>query len=98
MNTWKRGDKAGCIKVAAGAWLTGQSPERAMETFPNGIPVRGEIYTVGGVNIWDGRTCLQIVEKPTVGVGGVDEGWAEYLFRKIVPASQQSTIEQEATP
>lgn len=93
---WKPGDKAGCVKVAAGAWLTGQTPAQAMETFPSGIPVKGAVYTVRGVNCWDGRVCLQIVGKPTVGVGGVDEGWAEYLFSKLDVTHAATTIHEEA--
>lgn len=91
---WKAGDKAVCIKEPAGLWLTGQTPP--IETFPNGLPKRGEIYLVSGVNCWNGRTCLTLTDKPTVGVDGVDEGWAEYLFRKIVPASERIHVTKEA--
>lgn len=97
MSPWNKGDRALCIKVAAGAWLTGQTPAKAMETFPKGIPVRGETYTVDHVNVWNGRTCLALVEKPTRGVEGIDEGWAEYLFTRTEPICELIEKEAEAT-
>ncbi len=87
---WKPGDKAACVKAPAGLWLNGAEPPP--ETFPYGIPVKGEVYLVFDVNCWDGRTCLQLTAKPTVGVNGIDEGWSEYLFRKVVPVSERLSI------
>ncbi len=84
--SYRIGERIMCVKNPAGAWLTGAVPPEG--TFPCGAPSRGEIYTVGGLECWNGRNCLRIVEKPTRGVGGVDEGWAEYLFRKLTPAEQ----------
>jgi hypothetical protein len=86
---WRAGDKAVCIKVPAGAWLTGQTPQDRGHTFPNGVPIKGDTYTVRGVNAWDGRVCLQLAERPTRGVNDVDEGWAEYLFQKPVTAHEE---------
>lgn len=71
--------------------MTGAEPPKG--TFPNGIPIRGEIYTVRTVEKWNGRIFFTLIECPTVGVGGVDEGWADYLFSPLSSALDYVRIE-----
>jgi hypothetical protein len=89
MSNWKAGDKAICVDMRTAFGPTEQ---------PNGRPVEGTLYLVAGItsvpNGLNAKVGLRLHGLPQL-YDGIEIGWAESRFRKIVPACDRVAMEQE---
>lgn len=90
---WKAGDKALCVEKFLGVGMSSQRPDHNKS--PNGLPVVGTIYLVVGTTHFT-ELGLQLAGLPVFNAKtGRPSGWVAYKFRKIVPACDRATNQEE---
>lgn len=84
--SFKVNDKVICIEDCVGVQLgTGYAMGN-----PKGIPRKGELFTVSGINYFGDPDGLILVGCPALGISGDDVGWNERKFRKLEELQQES--------